>query len=159
MTERGKVWLAAAGIVESEGKYLVVKKRYGGLKGKWSFPAGFVDPGETVDEAAVREVFEETGIIVETVGIAGIRSGVINNDISDNLVVFHMRRVGGQLSSATTEIEESSFRTKDELLTDTRTSSMIPPFINGLEKFNTEMNPGAQFGYTSYKLLSNQRND
>ncbi|WP_394171754.1 NUDIX domain-containing protein [Guptibacillus hwajinpoensis] len=159
MTERGKVWLAAAGIVESDGKYLVVKKRYGGLKGKWSFPAGFVDPGETVDEAAVREVFEETGIIAETVGIAGIRSGVINNDISDNLVVFYMRRVGGQLSSATTEIEESSFQTKDELLTDTRTSSMIPPFINGLEKYKTEMDPGAQFGYTSYKLLSNQRND
>ncbi|MBN8209878.1 NUDIX hydrolase [Bacillus sp. NTK071] len=159
MTERGKVWLAAAGIVESEGKYLVVKKKYGGLKGQWSFPAGFVDAGETVDEAAVREVFEETGIIAETVSIAGIRSGVISNEVSDNLIVFHMRMVGGTLASEATEIEESSFRTKQELLTDAATSSMIPPFLNGLQEFITEMNPGAQFGYTSYKLLSNQSND
>ncbi|MBF0705950.1 NUDIX hydrolase [Alkalihalobacillus hwajinpoensis] len=153
MTERGKVWLAAAGIVEFEGKYLVVMKKYGGLKGKWSFPAGFVDPGETVDEAAVREIFEETGIVAETTGIAGIRSGVINKDVSDNLVVFYMRRTGGTLTSETNEIGESRFLTKEELLTDPRTSSMIPSFLNGMDQFITEMNPGNQFQYTSYKLL------
>ncbi|MCA0171315.1 NUDIX domain-containing protein [Bacillus sp. RAR_GA_16] len=153
MSNRGKVWLAAAGIVEYEGKYLVVMKKYGGLKGKWSFPAGFVDPGETVDEAAVREVYEETGIETKAIGIAGIRSGVINHEISDNLVVFYMQRTGGTEKSETKEIERCEFRTKEELLSDPRTSTMIPSFLNGLDQFMTEMNPGDQFQYTSYKLM------
>ncbi|WP_226655780.1 NUDIX domain-containing protein [Guptibacillus hwajinpoensis] len=153
MSNRGKVWLAAAGIVEYERKYLVVMKKYGGLKGKWSFPAGFVDPGETVDEAAVREVYEETGIEAEAIGIAGIRSGVINNDISDNLVVFHMKRTGGTEITETKEIATCEFLTKEELLSDPRTSTMIPSFLNGMDQFMTEMNPGDQFQYTSYKLM------
>lgn len=153
MSKRGKVWLAAAGIVEYESKYLVVMKKYGGLKGKWSFPAGFVDPGETVDEAAVREVYEETGIVAETIGIAGIRSGVINNDISDNLIVFHMKRTGGTEITETAEIATCAFLTKEELLADPRTSSMIPSFLNGMDQFMTEMNPGNQFQYTTYKLM------
>ena len=55
--KRGNVWLAAAGlVVNSEGQWLVVRKTYGGLKGKWSIPAGFVDGNETADDAAIREV-------------------------------------------------------------------------------------------------------
>ncbi len=155
MSKRGKVWLAAAGIVESDGKYLVVMKKYGGLKGQWSFPAGFVDAGETMDEAAKREVLEETGIVAEITGIAGIRSGVIDHDISDNLVVFHMRMIKETPMSDTSEISESKFLSKEELLADSRTSSMIPSFLNGMNQFITEMNPGDRFGYTSYKLLYN----
>ena len=68
--KRGKVWLAVSGLVKStEGQWLVVKKRYGGLKGKWSLPAGFVDEGETADEAVIREVKEETGIDCTVKGI------------------------------------------------------------------------------------------
>lgn len=156
MGKRGKVWLGAAGIVEENGKFLVVKKKYGGLKGQWSFPAGFVDQGETVDEAAKREVFEETGILAEPTKIAGIRSGVIKNEISDNLVVFYMRKVGGFLKEETTEIEEARLLTKEELLNDPRTSSMIPYFLKRKGDFKTEMNPGEQFGYTAYKLFHNE---
>lgn len=155
MTKRGNVWLGAAGIVEENGKYLVVKKKYGGLKGKWSFPAGFVDEGETVDEAAIREIHEETGIVAEPVRIAGIRTGVIKNEISDNLVVFYMKKSGGDLKAEEGEIEKACFLTKDELLRDPDTSSMIPYFLGDKEEFKTEMNPGNQFGYTTYKLFHN----
>ena len=92
--DRGNVWLAAAGLlIDENGRLLVVKKNYGGLKGKWSIPAGFVDAGETVDEAAVREVYEETGIFGEVSTILGIRSGVIKETISDNMVVLSWPRV------------------------------------------------------------------
>ncbi|WP_347548995.1 NUDIX domain-containing protein [Pseudalkalibacillus hwajinpoensis] len=156
MGERGKVWLAAAGIVEADGKYLVVKKKYGGLKGKWSFPAGFVDPGETVDEAAMREVFEETGIRTKPISMVGLRSGVIQYDISDNLIVFNMEITGGILTSETAEIAETRFMSEEELLTDPDTSSMIPYFLKGTSQFETTMNPGDHFGYTTYKLFQNK---
>lgn len=38
------------------------------VKGKWSLPAGFVNEGETVDEAVKREVLEETGIVAHVKG-------------------------------------------------------------------------------------------
>jgi len=41
-------------------------------KGKWNFPSGRVEPGETVLEAARREAFEETGYQVKITGLLGI---------------------------------------------------------------------------------------
>ena len=64
--DRGKVWLGAAAIVENtKGEWLLVKKTYGGLKGKWSLPAGFVQEAETVTTTAKREVLEETAIVCQ----------------------------------------------------------------------------------------------
>ena len=81
------VWLAVSGLVISDtGEWLVVNKRYGGLKGQWSLPAGFVKNDETVDEAVIREVLEETGIHTEIEGMVGVRSGVIKGEISDNML-------------------------------------------------------------------------
>jgi 8-oxo-dGTP diphosphatase len=84
--KRGNVWIAAAGLVVNEAdEWLVVKKKYGGLKGKWSLPAGFVQQGEMLDEAAVREIKEETGIDTEVIGFLGMRTGVIHDEVSDNV--------------------------------------------------------------------------
>ena len=49
----------AGGLVfDDEGRVLLIRDR----NGFWVFPKGHVDPGETPEEAAVREVLEETGI-------------------------------------------------------------------------------------------------
>jgi 8-oxo-dGTP pyrophosphatase MutT (NUDIX family) len=41
------------------------------LSGEWVFPKGWVDPGETLEQTAVREVLEETGVKAEIVSSAG----------------------------------------------------------------------------------------
>ena len=40
---------------------------------KWKLPGGFMDPGERIQEAAIREVKEETGIHADFLGVMGIR--------------------------------------------------------------------------------------
>ncbi|MFC7372372.1 NUDIX domain-containing protein [Fictibacillus iocasae] len=152
--KRGKVWIAAAGLVIDEGKWLVVKKKYGGLKGKWSIPAGFVEEGETLDAAAVREVFEETGITAEAVSVLGVRTGVINSETSDNMVIFLLKRTGGSLRHAEDEIEEAAFLTEEELRLSPDSSLMIYFFLDSsTSPLHAELDPGSIFGYTSYKLF------
>ena len=87
--ERGNVWLGVSGLVlNSVGEWLVVRKSYGGMKGMWSLPAGFVNGGETVDMAIIREVKEETGIDCQVEGMIGFRTGVLKGEISDNMAIF-----------------------------------------------------------------------
>jgi 8-oxo-dGTP diphosphatase len=156
--KRGNVWLAVAGVVEStDGKWLVVKKKYGGLKGKWSFPAGFVEPNETLDEAIIREVKEETGIHCQVKGIIGIRSGVIKGEISDNMVIFALKALNHEIVIQDHELYEAKFLHQFELEKDEDSSLLIRTFIQmgkaEIKKMYDDLDPGEQFGYTSYKLF------
>jgi 8-oxo-dGTP pyrophosphatase MutT (NUDIX family) len=45
----------------------------------WLPPGGHIDPGELPDEAAIREVLEESGIAVELMGERGIRANLFNS--------------------------------------------------------------------------------
>ena len=158
VTKRGNVWLAVAGIVESEdGKVLVVKKQYGGLKGKWSFPAGFVDAGETLDEAILREIKEETGIEATINGIVGVRSGVIKQEISDNMIMFSCNPLHTIINYDNNELMEAAFLTHEQLKNDPNTSLLVHYYMDNqlkssLKQVQTE-GPGDVFGYTAYNVF------
>ena len=158
--KRGNVWLGASGIVmNSKGEWLVVKKTYGGLKGMWSLPAGFVDGNETADNAAIREVKEETGLDCKLEGMVGFRTGVLNGEISDNMAIFLLRpeREDQLLIPQEKEIAEVAWKTLFELKDDPDVSAMIKEIAeraieSGLMEME-QMDPGEWFGYTSYKLF------
>lgn len=156
---KSKVWIAAGGIVIKGNEVLVVKKTYGGLKGKWSFPAGFVEPGETVDEAAVREVMEETGIVASVRQVAALRTGVIREDISDNMIVFLMDYIEGELQPQAGEIEIATFMPIHLLLTDplaTEYIQIILPHVPTMSPYlvGKQYEPDPVFGYSSYKIFT-----
>lgn len=159
MGKRDHVWLGvSAVVVNAQGEWLVVKKQYGGLKDHWSMCAGFVDNGETADQAIVRELAEETGIIGEVEGVIGVRTGVIKDSISDNMIIFLVRPIQDTITALlpNDEIKEVKWEKPEVLLQDDTCSPMIHHLINerpSLLPLKSTKSPGQQFNYTSYHLF------
>ena len=95
---------ACAVVVDNEGRLLLAKRTDNSL---WTIPGGTMKPGETIAEAAVREVKEETGLDVEVLSLVGIYSdpnhvveysdGEVRQQFS---VCFACRRVDGELTTS-----------------------------------------------------------
>jgi ADP-ribose pyrophosphatase YjhB (NUDIX family) len=67
--------LAVAVLIVRDGKVLLGRRGPGAREpGKWSFPAGFVERGERVEDAAAREAREETGLDVNIGDLVGLFS-------------------------------------------------------------------------------------
>jgi len=58
----GRPELSVGAVVVHDGSLLLVRRGHGPAAGEWSVPGGRVEWGETVAEAVVREVLEETGL-------------------------------------------------------------------------------------------------
>ena len=66
--------LATTMLLMSHMKVLMVRRNTEPGMGLWSFPGGYVDRGENVEQAAAREVREETGLEVEVTELIGLYS-------------------------------------------------------------------------------------
>jgi mutator protein MutT len=61
---------AAAVIFDDDGRFLLMQENYG--RRRYGFPGGAVEPGETPEDAVVREVKEETGVDVSVEHLIGL---------------------------------------------------------------------------------------
>ena len=68
--------VTTGGIIEKDGKFLLVQENKEKCKGKWNIPAGGLKADENVLECVKRELFEETGCKVEITGLIEILNGV-----------------------------------------------------------------------------------
>jgi ADP-ribose pyrophosphatase YjhB (NUDIX family) len=66
--------VAGAIPVEPDGRIWLLRRGIEPSKGLWTFPGGFVDLGESVEDAARREAREEIGIDLELTGLVGVYS-------------------------------------------------------------------------------------
>ena len=69
-------FLAVSAAIVRDGKILVVRRARAPAHGLYTLPGGVVEVGETLMEAVVREVREETGMTVEPVALAGFREAL-----------------------------------------------------------------------------------
>lgn len=72
--------VAVGAIVLDEGDILLVKRRTEPAAGTWSLPGGKLERGESIAEAVVREVREETACTIAPRGIAGIVERIVRDD-------------------------------------------------------------------------------
>src|SRR5881227_2147981 len=71
----------------SDTKALIVQRAQQPNAGRWGFPGGVLELGETVGAGAMRELVEETGIVAEPAGILNVHDAVSRDD--DGRVQFH----------------------------------------------------------------------
>lgn len=71
------VKVVTGGILEKDGKYLLVRENQKMCNGKWNIPAGGLDGNESLIEGAKREIYEETGCKVEITGILEIVNEIL----------------------------------------------------------------------------------
>jgi len=86
--------VAAISIILRDGKVLMIQRATELGYGLWGLPGGYVDRGEVVEEAAVRETLEETGLLVDVERLVGLFSEADNTVI---VAAFAARESGGSL--------------------------------------------------------------
>jgi ADP-ribose pyrophosphatase YjhB (NUDIX family) len=87
--------VAVGVVVEMDGGIVLGRRNHDPKMGYWSFPSGFVDAGEVVEDAAKREVEEETGLIVSIDRLLGVYSTAGERVV---FIAFAGSPVGGELS-------------------------------------------------------------
>jgi 8-oxo-dGTP diphosphatase len=69
-------FLAVSAAIVRAGRVLVVRRARAPADGLFSLPGGVVEIGETLTQAVIREVREETSLAIEPVGLAGFREAI-----------------------------------------------------------------------------------
>ncbi len=84
-----------AAILQEEGKVFIARRREGkNLAGKWEFPGGKIEPGETPEQSLARELAEELDLRV-SVGSLLCRTTFREGPIDLELLAYSVTRLGG----------------------------------------------------------------
>jgi ADP-ribose pyrophosphatase len=95
---------------------ILIKRKYDPYKGSWALPGGFVEWGETVESAVVREAKEETGLEVDIIRMVGVYSDPERDPRGHTVTVCYLtRKTGGNLK-ADTDASSAQYFKKDEIL-------------------------------------------
>lgn len=95
----------ATGILIENSKILIVKQTLS-KKRAWSLPGGRLEAGETLEQAVVRETYEETGIKTQIKKLLYICE---KKDSSPNLlhITFLLKKIGGEIQMPTNEYDKN----------------------------------------------------
>jgi len=102
--------VVAGTIPEQDGRVLLTRRSINPGRGLWTFPGGFVDFGESVTDAAVRETLEETVLEVDLTGLLNVYS----YPGSPVIIVYTARVTGGTLTPCA-ENDQLEWRAPDEI--------------------------------------------
>ena len=103
-------------VLRRDGAVLFVRRGRAPAAGSWTLPGGKVEPGETLEQAVVRELAEETGLVVAPIGV--VETLVLEREgFSYEIVDFACRLVGGEEPRAGSDAAAARWVLPDEIAT------------------------------------------
>jgi 8-oxo-dGTP diphosphatase len=91
--------LTVDAIILCEGKLVLIRRMNPPYQNQFALPGGFVEVGETVEEAAVREAKEETGLDIELIKLLGVYSEPSRDPREHTVTVCYLARGFGKLKA------------------------------------------------------------
>lgn len=86
-------------VILLKNRLVLVKRKNPPYQGKFALPGGFVEIGETTENAAAREAFEETGLSVEIIKLVGVYSDPHRDPRGHTVSVCYLAKGFGELKS------------------------------------------------------------
>ena len=126
--------IIVGGVLEKEGKYLLVQEAQEKCYGKWNLPAGCLESNETLLEAAMREIKEESGLDVKLTGVCQLGNKKLEDDIFIS-IVFSTIVLSDNIKFDSKEILDARWFSYEELLSmraQLRSEKLILGAINNL---------------------------
>jgi ADP-ribose pyrophosphatase YjhB (NUDIX family) len=101
--------VAAGALIEEDGRVVLVRRGVEPRAGYWALPSGFAEYGETIEETAIRECHEETGLEVELDCLLGVYS--VNSNFYGHLllILYSAHVAGGELAAGDDAVEARLF--------------------------------------------------
>lgn len=84
-------------IVEIDDGIVLIRRGHDPMKGMWALPAGFIEADESIEEAAIRECKEETGLDIELLEMFGVDSFPEGPTQSGIIIFYRAKQIGGIL--------------------------------------------------------------
>jgi mutator protein MutT len=107
--------IGVGGAVVDDDRLLLVRRASRRGHGNWQLPGGYIEPDETIEEAVVREVKEETGVTAEVQGVVGLRNRY-DVDVGNGVyVILLLRKVSGEPIADGHEVDRAEFFTLDKI--------------------------------------------
>lgn len=136
--EKPIIQVVGAAIIDKDGKVLCAQRGYGSLIGKWEFPGGKIEKGESDQEALAREIKEELDIVVEVEELIDENYNEYK-DKNINLKVYKCKYISGEIKDTEhlaygwkkpDEMEKLDWAEADKPIVDTYLDS-LPKRIDG----------------------------
>ena len=96
--------------ITEAGELVLIRRGIEPGKGWWAQPGGFLEVDETVNQAAIRETWEETGLLIEPTEIVGLYTRL---EAAVVTIAFSARIVGGTAAPTAEALEIRTFRPED----------------------------------------------
>lgn len=103
------------GVIEKDGKILLVQEAQERCYEKWNIPAGQLDFNETIMQGAIREIKEETGCDVELTGVVNIQNRVLKDDIFIT-IIFSTKLINEDIKYDKNEILDVKWFDYDDII-------------------------------------------
>lgn len=146
----GDFTLGVGGVLWHQGKVLLVQRALNPGKGMWTIPGGYVEQGERIEDAIIREFKEETSLKTETRSLIAVRDRPGEDGRPHDLyLIFLMHYLGGDPSADENEVSDLGFFSLDEA----RNMEVAPLTLSMLEATTTAL-PGFQ-PVSGVKMIGN----